>query len=255
MQDQLRIRSIVFTLLLTVMPLHAQSQPTLAPPASTLPATPPTMTPPAPEVPLTPAQSPPKRATISYTGDQLTVTASNSSLNQILREVARQTGIKITGGVAEERVFGDYGPGLPAEVLGKLLDGTASNVLFVANTGDQPAELILTPRTGGPSPPNPNAARFDDNADDDSQRLPLPPEAQTQTSPASQSTPATPGPASPPPPVAPPAAVGEGLQPQQPSQPASATDNNQQSPNGVKTPQQIYDELMRLRNQQQSQPH
>jgi len=232
--------------------LHAQSR-TLAPPAqsaqtpppSTIPATTPTDTP-AP--PLPPAQSPPRRATASFTNGQLTVSASNSSLNQILREISRLTGIKITGGVAEERVFGDYGPAAPAEVLGTLLDGTSSNMLFTASEGDKPAELILTPRTGGVTPPNPNAARFDDAADDDGRPATLPAPQPVE----SQSQPTRPNPVAAPIQPPPPDSNANSAPPQPTAQPADST--NQQSPNGAKTPQQIYDELMRLRRQQQSQP-
>lgn len=244
-------RPATLALLLLAATVHGQSRtpaqtPQTAQP-STIPAAAPTDTQ-AP--PLPPAQSPPRRATVSFTNGQLSVSASNSSLNQILREISRLTGIKVTGGVAEERVFGDYGPAAPAEVLGTLLDGTGSNMLFTSSEGDKPAELILTPRTGGVTPPNPNAARMDNTADDD---VPPPPAAPPPPPPVeSQSQPARPNPVAapiqPPPPDS-----NANSAPQQPAtQPADS--NQQQSPNGVKTPQQIYDELMRLRRQQQSQP-
>ena len=56
------------------------------------------------------ASTSPHRADITYTGTELRIVATNSSLNQILREVGRLTGMKITGGVSEDRVFGTYGP-------------------------------------------------------------------------------------------------------------------------------------------------
>ena len=238
----------MLALLLLTATLHGQSRPAAPPPQNlqTIPVVAPTDTPPAP---LPPAQSPPRRATVSYANGMLTVSASNSSLNQILREISRLTGVKITGGVAEERVFGDYGPAQPADVLGTLLDGTGSNMLFTASEADKPAELILSPRTGGVTPPNPNATHFDDTADDDSPR-PTPPPApqpvESQSQPARQNPVAAP--IQPPPPD-----NNTNAAPQQPAaQPADS--GQQQSPNGVKTPQQIYDELMRLRRQTQSQP-
>ena len=248
----------LLTLLAFTASLHAQS---LTPPPSsrsasslpapnTLPANTPTALPvPQPEPPATPAQSPPQRAKISYADNQLTVSASNSSLNQILREVSRLTGIKITGGVTEERVFGDYGPAECSEVLGKLLDGTASNMLLVTSDGTNAPELILTPRTGGATPPNPNASRFDDNAVNDDQPQPGPQPLQPTES---QSQPARPYPV--PTPITPPTQTGDpnAASPPAPAPPADA--NQQQSPNGTKTPQQIYDELMRMRRQQQSPP-
>jgi hypothetical protein len=241
-------RPATLALLLLTATLHGQSAPAPSPLQSpqTIPATAPTDT---PTPPLTPAQSPPRRATVTFANGQLTVSASNSSLNQILREISRLTRIKITGGVAEERVFGDYGPGTPADVLGTLLDGTGSNILFTASEGDKPAELILTPRTGGVTPPNPNAARFDDTADDDSPRPIAPPAPQpveSQSQPARQSPVAAP--------IQPPPDNNANAAPQQPATQPADSGQQQQSPNGVKTPQQIYDELMRLRRQQQSQP-
>jgi hypothetical protein len=92
-------------------------------------------------------------AEVSYRNGLLTIAADNSSLNQILREIARQTGMTITGTVSDERVFGDYGPGMPARILASLLDGTGSNMLLRQTATRAPAELILTPRIGGPTPP------------------------------------------------------------------------------------------------------
>jgi hypothetical protein len=169
---------------------------------------------------------------VTYTGGALFVSASNSSLNQILREISSQTGIRIAGGVADERVFGQYGPDAPAQILSALLDGTGSNMLLVHGDGDTPAELILTPRQGGPSPPNPNA-HTDDASEpriistsepSESRRAERPSGDQGRPAPNPPVTPETPG--------------------------AAATDSSQpQSPNGVKTPQQIYDQLQKLRQQ------
>jgi hypothetical protein len=217
-------------------------------PTSTLPSTATTTVPATnvPATPPTPAQSPAKRAQVSWANTELTVSASNSSLNQILRDISRLTGLKITGGVSEERVFGSYGPGPLGEVLHSLLDGTGSNMLFINSTGDSPYELILTTRTGGPTPPNPNAARNQDSEDEDpTPRFPRQP---VQTSPSeSQSTPAPPNPTAQP--ITPPDNNTNGADSASPS-----SGSNQQSPNGTKTPQQIYEELLRLRQQQQSKP-
>jgi hypothetical protein len=92
-------------------------------------------------------------AQVTYSNGLLTVAADNSSLNQILREISRQTGMRISGGVSDERVYGSYGPGTPARILAALLDGTGSNMLLRETASNAPAELILTPRLGGPTPP------------------------------------------------------------------------------------------------------
>ena len=91
----------------------------------------------------------------------MSINASNSSLNQILREISRQTGMKITGGVREERVFGHYGPAPVADILTTLIDGTGTNMVLRQTASNTPEELILTPRSGGVTPPNPNAPGFD----------------------------------------------------------------------------------------------
>jgi hypothetical protein len=167
------------------------------------------------------------------------IVATNSSLNQILRDISHTAGITITGGVAEERVFGNYGPGTPAEVLNSLLDGTGSNMLYVQGLGPRKSELVLTTRTGGPTPPNPNAARFD--AGDDQATPPPPPPPVAQEPPAVNSQP-TAAQVPPPPDNAAP----------QPATPSSSGDSSgEQSTGGAKTPQQIFDELMKLRQQNQ----
>lgn len=202
---------------------------------------------PAPQSSVTSVpEPPPHRATVSYTGGQLSIVATNSSLNQILRDISRTAGITITGGVAEERVFGNYGPGTPAEVIGDLLDGTGSNMLFVQGVGGSKSELVLTTRSGGPTPPNPNASRLE--AEDAPPPQPPPPPAPPQP-PVAQETPAAdnnpPASSSSESSTPAPAAVN--------SSGDSSTSSGDQS-NGAKTPQQIFDELMKLRQQQQNQP-
>ncbi len=98
-------------------------------------------------------------ATIRYSDGILEVTAVNASLNQILRDVAARTGMKLTGLVRDERVYGNYGPQPAAVVLATLLEGTGCNMLLVEGAAaSAPKELILTPRTGGSTPPSPAAA-------------------------------------------------------------------------------------------------
>jgi hypothetical protein len=233
--------AIAASIALFSVSLSAQSPqakpPTQTQTSSTLPATQPTV-PEQPQVPLTPSQRPPKRAQVTYADGMLSVSADNSSLNQILRQIATNTGMNITGGVTDERVFGQYGPGDTAHILAELLDGTGSNMIFVHRDDAEPAELILTPRQGGPSPPNPAAATFDDKPD------PRDTSRQSQQSPPNPpETPPQPDTSAPP---ANPAAPNGATNPSQPD-----------SPNGVKTPQQIYEQLQRLRSQQtqpQAQP-
>ena len=220
------------------------TRPASTPVASTLPATAPTA-PEPPPVPLTPSQRPPARAQVTYSGGKLSIAADNASLNQILRQISANTGMKITGGVADERVFGQYGPASPDQILAELLDGTSSNMVLVHRNSATPTELVLTPRQGGPTPPNPNAAAFDDRSD----QQPAPQAEQPTSIPNSQPVfPATN--------LGAPAGASQNAQPNsQPNAQPNTQPNASQpdSPNGVKTPQQIYEQLQRMRQQQQQQ--
>jgi hypothetical protein len=230
--------------LLPVQSLAAQSRtvpiakPAAAvPSASSLPVTSPTT---APTPPPTPSQLPAHLAQVTYAGGALSISADNSSLNQILREISRKTGITITGGVAEERVFGQYGPGTPATILAALLDGTGSNVLLVQATGNTPAQLVLTARHGGPTPPNPNAAALEEKEERIAPSAAPDPQPPTQPS---ETAPAKPDHATTDPAVTPAT-----------NTPTSSDSGQPDSPNGVKSPQQIYDQLQRLRQQQAQTP-
>jgi hypothetical protein len=195
--------------------------------SSTLPPTPPTT---EPTVPLTPAQQQPKRAQVTVAHGIVSVSADNSSLNQILRQISHETGIKITGGVMDERVFGQYGPAAPDQILAELLDGTGSNMLLVNHDGGTPKELILTPRQGGPTPPSPNAATDADAQD--SQPAPDSSQPVSEGVPDRNRT------------------VPQIAQPVAPAAQTPEDSSQPDSPNGVKTPQQIYEQLQRLRQQQ-----
>ena len=243
MRRHIPIRFLAASALSASVLSHAQPQAASNPsvPASTtLSATAPTANP-SPAPPPTPAQSPPQRAKVIYTDNEIAVTANNSSLNQILHEISRLAGIKITGGVADERVFGVYGPASPSQILATLLNGTGSNMLLVQSTGDNPTELILTPRQGGPTPPNPNAQTFNDSDDSSDDAPPNPVVRSIRRQP--------PAPYSPRPVPSPDTSPENGEPPAQ--NPVSEGTSQPTPPNGVKTPQQIYDELQRLRQQQQ----
>ncbi|SFS21548.1 hypothetical protein SAMN05421771_4240 [Granulicella pectinivorans] len=215
---------------------------------SALPATAPTALAVGTAGPVATGTVPTQRADVSYEGGLLRVAANNSSLNQILREIGRLTGMKITGGVAEDKVFGTYGPAPASKVITSLLDGTASNVMIVENSADGPAELILTPRHGGATPPNPNAASF--SGDDGGG--PITPQNRFNRAPRGEYVPPPP---QPPPPAQQESPVSGGNpvntdNPPSSSTPASTDGSQPQSPNGVATPQQIFEQLQKLRQQQ-----
>ncbi len=250
---------------------------------STLPATAPTVPTPAASLPTGtagPVSSQPgaHRAKVEYIGGLLQVTADNSSLNQILREIGRETGMKITGGVAEDRVFGTYGPAPAAQVLTSLLDGSSANVVILQNASAGPAELVLTPRHGEPTPPNPNSASLSDidqGRDLPQQQFrPFPGPPRFNPPPGYTPVPANNPPAGGIPPsnggqtgtpvdggadlgATPGAFTPAGQTPPdataQPDVNATPDSSQPQSPNGVSTPQQIYQQLQQLRQQQQQQ--
>lgn len=166
-------------ILLAPAALHAQAlpptQPTSLPPQAAA-ASPPASQPAAPPV------VPPHHAEVTYAGGQLQVRADNSSLNQILRSISHRTGLKITGGVEEQRVFGNYGPGPVSAVLATLLDGTNTNIFLRSGDATNPPELVLTQRSGGAAPPEPTSpayAMYDDSTDHDA---PVAPPASHNTS-------------------------------------------------------------------------
>lgn len=224
-----------------------------------------------------------RRSEVRYAEGLLTVAANNASLNGLLREIAQRTGMRVSGTVREDRVFGTYGPADPSRVLSLLLDGTGSNVLLVQAPDDRPRELILTTRVGGATPPDPNAAAQaadDDEANgnlDDNGAAPNP--ITRRGGPSRGMLPTNAPGYRPPVSVASPAANAEGSvggvdrnpaaangSPSSTEQPvvlpaidattppatASSTpaDNVDSTPKDAKSPQQIFEELQRLRQQQ-----
>ncbi len=201
------------------------------PQAASLPAAQPTANanPSAPE-------PPPQRVDVDFTGGKITVDATNASLSKVLHEVAEKAGIKVTGGVSDERVFGHYGPASPAVILATLLDGTGANMLLVDDKNGS-SELILTQRVGGPTPPSAVAAAVETTEDQDGRptsRYVPPPRGFQPPGPGR-------GPMMVPPNMVPP-------------QPAVSTGSNPGDPssNESRTPQQIYEQLQNLQRQGQA---
>jgi hypothetical protein len=167
-------------------------------------------------------QQPAKEAQIDFANDSLSIRADNSSLAAILHQIASSSGMKVEGLGGDERVFGNFGPGAPRDVLANLLDGTAYNLVLLGDLNNgAPRELILTPatRSGSPAPsPAPQANADEANNEQDAADVP------------------------PSPPEAPPPPPG----------------TSPQTPPGVRTPQQLFEQLQRMRagqqGQQQQQP-
>ena len=203
-----------------------QAQPAAAQPAPSTPA-PSTPAPPStPAAPSAPAasdvapsllQQPAQEAKIVLDSNRLSIHADNSSLAGILRQLASSSGMKVEGLAGDERVFGTFGPGTPRDVIADLLNGTAYNVALIGDLDNgAPRELILTPATHGAAvPAAAPQANSDDANDQESQDVPPTPPPDVPQPPTTQ-TPGTPG---------------------------------------VRTPQQLFEQLQRMRQGQgQQQP-
>lgn len=184
-----------------------------------------------------PPDIPQHQGEVVYSDGQLKVVADNSSLEQLLNEIGSTIGMKIDGQVGEERVFGEYGPGDPTLVVAELLSGAGRNMLLREDSSHHPRELILTPRSGGPSPPQPHGNEPEPRENQEAQendQQDAPPQPSYHMNPRTPITPVQPG--------APVSSDGF------PTPPQPASTNTQQAPNGPKTPQQVYDQLMQMEN-------
>jgi len=129
---------------------------------------------PAPPPPIWPANQPPNQAKVSWDSRGLEIEAFNSSLDQILQQVAAGTGAKLEGLSQDQRIFGTYGPGPARDVLSKLLDGFGYNVLIVGGrNADAPIEVVFFENSpGGPQTAANNLNRS--NPEDHDADLPAP---------------------------------------------------------------------------------
>jgi hypothetical protein len=84
------------------------------------------------QIPATPAK-------VSFQNGLLEITAQNSNLGEILRDVRTLTGAAIEipqGPGANERVVTHLGPGAPRDVLAGLLNGSSFNYVMLGSSSD-----------------------------------------------------------------------------------------------------------------------
>ncbi len=211
-----------------------------------------------PRIEQGPQERPAQPAIIEFSAGELKITADGSSLRDILGSIGNKVGMRIVGNVPDERVFGVYGPGAIASVISSLLAGTGSNLIITQSRAQSAAQLVLTRRNGGPSPPLGKSLGEADGT------FVLPQHGPRNSSRPGNSS-AMQGPVKPlPSPV--PASV-----PQAPSKlsairpldlplqtgTGALTDANltqERSPNGIKTPQEIAEQLKMLEQPQQTVP-
>ncbi len=131
-------------------PAHHHKKPAAAKSAAQPAAAP---VPAAPQIPNWPANNKPAEATVTWDSHGLFIQASNSSLDQILKDISLKTGATIEGMGADERIFGAYGPGSARDVLAELLDGSGYNILLIGDLGQgTPRKIVLSGRPTVPAP-------------------------------------------------------------------------------------------------------
>jgi len=208
--------------------------------------------PPAPQAlapPPTLEESPPTPPQVTYSNGQLTIVAQNATLSQVLRSVQSQTGasVEMPSGASNERVAGQLGPGQPRDVLNALLNGTKFNYIILGVNGDPGAvqKVILTtakPMSAVNTALNNAAPPPPQEEPQDEENYPEPePQPQAPVPPQFRHRPNMPG------------RTPEAFNPPQPQvqpQPDNSAADNQQ-PDGVKTPEQLLQELQQMQQQQQ----
>jgi len=90
---------------------------------------------------------------VSYVNGKLLIDAKNSTLSDVLKAVEKDTGatFDISSGDTSERVVGRIGPGTPRDVMAELLNGSHFNYVMLSPIGDPSAlsKVLLTPRGKG----------------------------------------------------------------------------------------------------------
>jgi len=119
---------------------------------------------PVPQVPLDslPAVAP----QVTYTDGMLTIVAPNSTLGDILRSVRKQTSADIdVPATASERVVTRLGPAPAREVMAELLNGSRFNYILLGSPQDANAltRVVLVAKTG-PDTTTGTAAQAQNNA-------------------------------------------------------------------------------------------
>jgi hypothetical protein len=198
-------------------PGHKRVHPRKKPAATPAPLPGPPPAPVAPPPPNWPANDMPGAASVVFDSRGLLVVASNSSLSQILKEVSIETGAKVEGMDADQRIFGTYGPGPARDVISQLLDGSGYDVLMIGDRGEgTPRRIVLTDRSGSSAKTTANNTPSPNHEDTDADQSAPEPEPQPE---------------------------------QEEPQP---TQNGAAPPVPMRTPQQIMQEIQERQRQQQN---
>src|ERR1051325_9650669 len=108
--------------------------------------------PPTPPPPSRPYELTPAPPQVTFSGGQLTISAPNSTLADILTAVRSRIGTKVDfpSSAAQERVALQLGPGNPRDVLSQLLHGSPFDYILLGSEQDPTAvtQIMLTRRQG-----------------------------------------------------------------------------------------------------------
>jgi len=160
----------------TTLRASRQAKPVAAPVVSAAPA--------PPKPPDWPANDAPTKASVVWDSHGLSIDAKNSSLRQILDDVAAATGAKVQGIGTDERIFGVYGPGQPRDVLSQLLNGSDYNVLMIGGQGaEPPQEIVLSVRSKGGMPQPTGSTQTASNAEEEPEAEEPPPQQPVRINP------------------------------------------------------------------------
>jgi len=181
---------------------------------------------------------------VTYENNQLTIVAPNSTLADILRAVRKQTGAEIDVPSAPERVVTHIGPGPARDVVAELLNGSRFNYVLLGSPSDTLglSRIVLVVKTG-PQALQPDAAPADvattramipgvSHADNPPQA------AEEETQPDANEAEA---------------ADDNNADENAEQQPGEAEQQNPQEQPGVKTPQQMLQEMQQRQLQMQQQ--
>jgi hypothetical protein len=193
-----------------------------------------------PPPPPTPEQMAPVPPNVSFQAGQLSIQSNNATLAQVLRSVQAKTGasFEIPASANNDRVVAQLGPGQPRDVLAALLNGSKFNYIILGSS-DQPGsvqKVILTPRQNIPTTTNTAQNRPTPQAQE-----PQPDEDYTPPEPVEDNSANQPQPG----------AFRPGANGPIPGSQNDAQENNGQQQQGVKTPEQLLQELQRMQQQQQ----
>lgn len=103
---------------------------------------------PVPPIPLDAIAAVPPQVT--FENNQLTINAPNSTLADVLRAVRKLTGADIDVPAAPERVVTHLGPGPARDVIAELLNGSRFNYVLLGSPTDSSAltRVVLVAKTG-----------------------------------------------------------------------------------------------------------